>query len=182
MYNVILKQKREIKKICRQCRCRKFHPWIRKIPWRREWLPTPIFLLGKSHGQRSLVGDSPRRHKRVRHNFATKQQQQLTTLLKAYLSLLDDIRPHTGVELDAFTLGMPSRSLNLKVCIVLHVSLLSRVQLFTTPWTVAYEALPSMGFSRQEYLSGFPFPSPGDLPNPGDRSRVSCIASRRFTL
>ena len=44
---------------------------------------------------------------------------------------------------------------------------LSRVQLFETPWTVAYQAPPSMGFSRQEYCSGLPFPSPGDLPNPG---------------
>ena len=44
---------------------------------------------------------------------------------------------------------------------------LSRVQLFATPWTVAYQAPPSMGFSRQEYWSGLPFPSPGDLPDPG---------------
>ena len=43
----------------------------------------------------------------------------------------------------------------------------SRVQLFATPWTVAYQAPPSMEFSRQEYWSGLPFPSPGDLPNPG---------------
>ena len=44
---------------------------------------------------------------------------------------------------------------------------LSRVQLFATPWTVAYQAAPSMGYSRQEYWSGVPFPSPGDLPDPG---------------
>ena len=43
----------------------------------------------------------------------------------------------------------------------------SRVRLFATPWTVAYQAPPSMGFSRQEYWSGLPFPSPGDLPDPG---------------
>ena len=36
-----------------------------------------------------------------------------------------------------------------------------------TPWTVAYQAAPSIGFSRQEYWSGLPFPSPGDLPDPG---------------
>ena len=41
------------------------------------------------------------------------------------------------------------------------------VQLFVTPWTVDYQASPSMGFSRQEYWSGLPFPSPGKLPNPG---------------
>ena len=44
---------------------------------------------------------------------------------------------------------------------------LSRVRLFATPWTAAYQAPPSMGFSRQEYWSGVPFPSPGDLPYPG---------------
>ena len=44
---------------------------------------------------------------------------------------------------------------------------LSRVRLFATPWTVTYQAPPSMGFSRQEYWSGLPFPSAGDLPDPG---------------
>ena len=47
------------------------------------------------------------------------------------------------------------------------VKLLSHVQLFAIPWTVACQDCPSMGFSRQEYWSGLPFPSPGDLPNPG---------------
>ena len=47
------------------------------------------------------------------------------------------------------------------------VKLLNRVRLFATPWTVAYQTPPSMGFSRQEYWSGLPFPSPGDLPHPG---------------
>ena len=47
------------------------------------------------------------------------------------------------------------------------VKSLSCVRLFATPWTVAYQASPSMGFSRQEYWSGLPFPSPEDLPNPG---------------
>ena len=44
---------------------------------------------------------------------------------------------------------------------------LSRVWLFATPWTVAHQAPPSMGFSRQEYWGGLPFPSPGDFPDPG---------------
>ena len=47
------------------------------------------------------------------------------------------------------------------------VKSLSRVRLFVTPWTVACQAPPSMGFSRQEYWSGLPFASPGDLPDPG---------------
>ena len=40
-----------------------FDPWVRKIPWRRKWQPTPIFLPGESHGQENLVGYSPWGHK-----------------------------------------------------------------------------------------------------------------------
>ena len=47
------------------------------------------------------------------------------------------------------------------------VKSLSHVLLFATPWTVAYQDPPSMGFSRQGYWSGLPFPSPGDPPDPG---------------
>ena len=53
--------------ICKEftCQCRRcgFDPWVRKILWGRKWQPTPVFLPGKSHGQRSLVGYSPRGHK-----------------------------------------------------------------------------------------------------------------------
>ena len=49
----------------------------------------------------------------------------------------------------------------------MKVKSLSCVRLFVTPWTVAYQAPPSMGFSRQECWSGLPFPSPGDLPDSG---------------
>ena len=49
----------------------------------------------------------------------------------------------------------------------MSVKSLSRVQLFVTPWTVTHQAPLSMEFFRQEYWSGLPFPSPGDLSNPG---------------
>ena len=49
----------------------------------------------------------------------------------------------------------------------MKVKSFSRVQLLATPWAAVYQAPPSMGFSRQEYWSGLPFPSPGDLPDPG---------------
>ena len=52
---------------------------------------------------------------------------------------------------------------------------LSRVQLFATPWTVAYHAPPSVGVSRQEYWSELPFPSPEDLPNPGIKPRSPAL-------
>ena len=57
------------------------------------------------------------------------------------------------------------------------VKLLSRVRLFATPWTIAYHRPPSMGFSRQEYRNGLPFPSPGDLPNPGIEPRSPALQS-----
>ena len=53
------------------------------------------------------------------------------------------------------------------VCVCVCAQQLSRVQLFATPWTIAHQAPLSMGFSRQENWSGFPFPSPEDLPDPG---------------
>ena len=54
-----------------------------------------------------------------------------------------------------------------KTCLKVKVKSLSRVQLFATPWTVTYQIPLSMGFSRQECWSELPFPSPGDLPDPG---------------
>ena len=53
------------------------------------------------------------------------------------------------------------------VCVCVSVCTLNRVQLFATLWTVACQAPLSMEFPRQEYWSGLPFPSPGDLPDPG---------------
>ena len=62
------------------------------------------------------------------------------------------------------------------LCIVFHkVKSLSCVRLFTTPWTIAYQVPPSMGFSRQGYWSGLPFPSPEDLPNPETEPRSSTL-------
>ena len=61
---------------------------------------------------------------------------------------------------------------------------LSRVLLFTTPWTLAHQTPLSMGFPKQEYWSGLPFPPPGDLPDPGidTGSPVSpALAGRFFT-
>ena len=63
-----------------------------------------------------------------------------------------------------------------EVSITMKVKSLSHVRLFVTTWTVAYQAPPSVGFSRQEYWSVVPFPSPGDLSNPGIEPRVSRVA------
>ena len=57
----------------------------------------------------------------------------------------------------------------------MKVKLLSHVRRLVTLWTVAYQASPSMGFSRQEYRSGSPFPSPEDLPDPGMEPRSPAL-------
>ena len=61
------------------------------------------------------------------------------------------------------------------------VELLSRVRLLVTPWTLAHQAPPSMGFSRQEYWNGLPFPSPGDLCNPGIEPRSPALQAGALT-
>ena len=61
------------------------------------------------------------------------------------------------------------------------LSVLSRVQLFVTPWTVTHQALLSMGFPRQEYWIRFPFPSLGDLPCSGIESVSPALAGKFFT-
>ena len=68
-----------------------------------------------------------------------------------------------------------SNKIIISIIVCLSVKLLSHVQLFATPWTVACQAPLSMGFSEQEYWSGLPFPSPGDLPNPGIEPRSPAL-------
>ena len=75
---------------------------------------------------------------------------------------------HKGIE---NILKVPNRNHRTEKYHESDVKSLSRVWLFAIPWTVAHQAPPSMEFSRQEYWSGLPFPSPGDLPNPGMEPR-----------
>ena len=63
---------------CRRCR---FDPWVGKHSWRRKWQPTPVFLPGKSHRQRSLAGYSPQHHKRVGLNLSQLNNNRHLQLL-----------------------------------------------------------------------------------------------------
>ena len=67
------------KRICLQCRRLEFSPWFQKIPWRREWLPTPVLLPGEFHGQRNLVDYRPWCQKRIRHGWATNNTNDKDT-------------------------------------------------------------------------------------------------------
>ena len=71
---------------CRRYRQHGFDPWVGKIPWRRKWQPTPVFLPGKFHGQRSLAGYKPWNCKRVGHNLVTKHTHTHT-----HLSITDEV-------------------------------------------------------------------------------------------
>ena len=64
---------------------------------------------------------------------------------------------------------------------VLCAQLLSHVRLFATPWAVGHQASLSMGFFRQEYWSGVPFPPPGDLSDPGVKLETHALAGGFFT-
>ena len=70
----------------------RFDPWVGKIPWRREWQPTPVFLPGESHGQRSLVGYNPWGCKEL------DMTEQLTLLLLLLLLVLNELIPTTVLE------------------------------------------------------------------------------------
>ena len=83
------------------CQCRRcgFDPRVEKIPWRRSWQTSLIFLSGKSHGQKSLAGYSPWCRKRVRHGWATDQQEQHRTYRKDIIPSLCSIIWSTWLKL-----------------------------------------------------------------------------------
>ena len=72
-------------RFCPPCGRPKFHHWVRKIPWRRKWLLTTVFLTGKFHGQRSLAGYSPwgpkvsgtTEYLTLMHTYKTKPDSQI---------------------------------------------------------------------------------------------------------
>ena len=81
---------------CKRHRRQGFDVWVRKIPWRRKWQPTPVFLLGKFHGQRSLVGYSPRGHKKSDMTDTLTQTQTHT-----------DTHRHTQTHIHTHTHTLP---------------------------------------------------------------------------
>ena len=133
------------------------------------WQPTPVFLPGKSHGQRSLVGYSPWDH-RIRHDWAQHTHTHSWKYIWVYVD-------QTFGAMIWF----------LSICVYEYAcvpSNFSRVWFFATLWTVAHQVTLSMGFFRQEYWSQFSCPSPGDLPDPGiePMSFMSpALAGRFFT-
>ena len=120
--------------------------WVQSLdledPLRRAWQSIPVFLPGESHGQLSLAGYSPWGPTESDTTERLSTHRSNNTKKNHFLNFMT-IQPSSGGGLVA------------KSCLTL-----------ATPWTVACQAPLSVGFSRQEYWSGLPFPSPGDLSHP----------------
>ena len=119
--------------------------------WRRKWQPTSVILPGESQGQWSLVGCRLWGH--------TELGQDWSDLTVTAISL-KGLRPWHH---ENFSCWKRSYFVFISMKLYRCVCLLSHVWFFATPWTVAHQIPPSTGFSREEYLSGLPFPPPGDL-------------------
>ena len=126
------------------------------LAWKTPWTEEP--------GRLQSTGSQ-----RVRHNWATSLHFILIltkiNVQRTWINLFEVTRPlWLGLDIDSVMNCLSSLDL-------FEVKSLSHVQLFATPWTLAYQASTSMGFSRQEYWGGLPFPSPRDIPNPGIEPR-----------
>ena len=95
---------------CRRCKRCGFDPWVRKKSWRKKWQPTPVFLPGKFHGQRSLVGYSPWSHKE--------------------LDLTEGLNTHTHTHIIRTKVFFPTRA------VVLNQGLFCSQEPFRNIWTL----------------------------------------------
>ena len=94
-----------------------FDPWGRKIPWKRKWQPIPVFMSGKSHGQRNLAGYNPQWHKRVRNDFMTK-----TTTTNEHVWRRKNLFEQIYKDLENVKCLKPCKYLNLSSIILLTAS------------------------------------------------------------
>ena len=156
-----------------------FNPWVRKIPWRKEWLPTPVFLLGEFHWQRSLVGYSPWGHR----------ESDMTKWLTHSLFFF----PHGemvhcpivhGTCYFAALMGLFARTCDALWCGCIYARLFSRVWLLATLQTVVLQAPLSTGFFQTRILECIASSSFRGSSRPWDQACISCItctAGRVFT-
>ena len=149
---------------------------LEKAPGR---LPSLISGIGEDNGneQFSLEG-----YERILYNQFSSNGRSLTEWEASdfkwnFSSSLLGRSIHSGNNYAVWIRNATPPIIHLKV----KVKSLSRVRLFVTPWTVAYQALLYMGFSRQEYWSGLPFPSPGDLPDPGIKPGFPALEAGALT-
>ena len=157
-------------KVCKNLTKSFYFSHCKQTFWRRQWHPTPVLLPGKSHGQRSLVGYSP----------WGRQELDTTERLHFHLSVscigdengnplrcscLENPRDRGTWRVSVY--GVAQSRTRLKRFSSSSSSRLVISDFFVTSWTIASQVPLSMGFPRQEYQSGLPFPSPGNLPDAG---------------
>ena len=139
---------------CRRHKRREFHPWVGKISWRRERKPTPVFLPGESHGQKSLASYSPWDHTELDTTEVTKQQ-----------------RPHINAFfLNLFQYGLSQEIGYSSLYCTVKVKVAQSCQTLYDP----KDYIQSMEFSRPEYWSGLSFPSQGIFPSQGSNLHLVC--------
>ena len=108
---------------CRRLKRRGFNPWVRKIPWSRKWQPTPVFLLGKFHGPRSLEGCSPwgckepdTTERLSTHTYTL--DSKVVSSLSTFASESEPMKQKCPTEITWFlTLGMILRLLFENICL-----------------------------------------------------------------
>ena len=113
---------------CRKCKRRGFSPWMGKIPWNRKWQPNPVFLPGKFHGQRSLVGYSP---------WGAKRQTQWAHMQTQYAFMFHSPVPYTqAVPLACHIFPPPLHGKSIfKVQVKCHCPHFSEVGQGGFPWS-----------------------------------------------
>ena len=117
----------------------------------------------------NATGEEWRKNSRKNEEIEPKQKQYLVVHVTGDRSNIRSCK-------EQYCIGTWNvRSMKVKV------KSLTRVRLFATPWTIAHQAPLSMGFSRQEYWSELPFPSPGDLPDPGIKPRSPALQADTLT-
>ena len=144
----------------------KFYMLSSLCGWRRQWHPIPVFLPGESQGRGSLVGChlwGCRELDMTEHTHTQELTAAAAESLQSCLTLCSPTGSPVPGILQARTLEWAAISFSNAWKWDVKVKSLSHVRLFAIPWTAAYQAPPSMGFSRQEYWSGVPLPSPQEL-------------------
>ena len=113
---------------------RLFHSWVRKVPGKRKWQLTPVFLPGKAHGQRSLEGYSPWDHK---ESDPTERQSAITEVMDILFGMGSTLKNYKGaISIELFPLLCHRVNIYIYICILKHywiclVVLTGLVQLFT---------------------------------------------------
>ena len=135
------------------CQCKRpkrcgFDPWVGKIPWRRAWQPTPVFLPGESHRQGNLAVYSPQVHTELDTTEETEHARTHALLRQEPFSV--------------YCYSLTAYHRRIVLCAVTQLCLsLSDTMDYGSPDSSVH------GVLRQEYWSGLPCSSPGDLPHPG---------------